>query len=72
MRVRAQAGMVEQRRHVASGHRRVRLLEQLEARRRTDWLRETSIEEDAQASELFLAAAVRKAGADGEPETGGE
>jgi hypothetical protein len=64
-RVRAQTRMTEQRRQVASGHRRVRLLEQLEARRRSDWILETAVEEDAQASDLFLAAMVRNAAAEG-------
>jgi hypothetical protein len=41
------------------------LLEQLEARRRSDWILEAAVEEDAQASDLFLAAMVRNAGAKG-------
>lgn len=59
-RVSTQAKLVEQRRSVEAGHRRLRLLEQLEERRHSDWRRETSIEEDSQASELFQAAAFRK------------
>jgi hypothetical protein len=70
-RIRTQAGMVEQRRKVTASHRRVRLLEELEARRKTDWLREASVEEDAKASELFLAATIRKSAMDSGSQTGG-
>ncbi len=70
-RAHVHAKLVEQRRSVAASHRRVRLLEELESRRKSDWQREVSVEEDSQASELFLAASVREAALEEDAAVGG-
>jgi len=60
-RMRKEASLVEQRRRVSLHHRRVRTLEELEQRRKTEWVRGVSLEEDALASDLFLASIAREA-----------
>ena len=59
-RMRQEAALVEQRRKVGIQHRRVRVLEELELRRKAEWVRSVSVEEDALASELFLAGIARE------------
>jgi hypothetical protein len=54
-RARLQSRMVEQRQRVLACHRRVRLIEELQQRRRGEWARESQKEEEAVASELYLA-----------------
>jgi hypothetical protein len=57
---RKEASLAEQRRRVGVHHRRVRVLEELEQRRKTEWVRGASVEEDSLASDVFLAAVSRK------------
>ena len=57
---RKEASLVEQRRRVGVHHRRVRVLEELEQRRKADWVRGVSVEEDSLASDVFLASMSRK------------
>lgn len=59
-RARKETSLVEQRRRVGAHHRRVRVLEELEQRRKTEWRREVSVEEDSLASEIFLSSLVRE------------
>ncbi|MEO8099761.1 MAG: hypothetical protein ABI811_18835 [Acidobacteriota bacterium] len=54
------AKIERQRQQVVAGHRSVRLLENLEVRRRSEWTLELSKEEDALASDLFLAKLARE------------
>jgi hypothetical protein len=60
-RSRKEASLVEQRRRVGVHQRRVRVLEELEQRRKAAWVHGVSMEEDALASELFLASVSREA-----------
>ena len=55
-RMRKETSLMEQRRRVEVQHRRVRVLEQLEQRRKTEWVRSVNLEEDAFASDQFLAS----------------
>lgn len=55
VRARQQSRMIEQRQRVLACHRRVRLIEELEQRRRSEWSHEAQKEEEALASELYLA-----------------
>jgi hypothetical protein len=52
--------LVEQRRRVGVHHRRVRVLEELEQRRKAEWAHGESVEEDSLASEVFLASMSRE------------
>jgi len=61
-RTRKEAGLIEQRRRVSVNHRRVRVLEELEQRRKAEWVRGVSVEEDSLASDMFLASMSRAAG----------
>jgi hypothetical protein len=56
VRQRLESRAVEQRRRVLSCHRRVRLFEELEHRRREEWLREASKEEESLAAEMYLSS----------------
>ncbi len=67
-RLRKEARLIEQRQRVVSSRRRVRLFESLEQRRRDEWLKARSLEENALASELYLAAMVRQAAEDDIPQ----
>ncbi|MEP7353125.1 MAG: hypothetical protein ABI824_07820 [Acidobacteriota bacterium] len=49
-----------QRKTVLECHRRVRLMENLETRRREEWLLELNKDQDALASDLFLAGLIRQ------------
>jgi hypothetical protein len=60
-RSRKEASLVEQRRRVSVHHRRVRILEELEQRRKAEWAHGVSVEEDSLASDLFLASVSREA-----------
>jgi hypothetical protein len=60
-RSRKQASLVEQRRRVSVHHRRVQVLEELEQRRKAEWVRGASLEEDSLATDMFLGAMSRKA-----------
>jgi hypothetical protein len=60
-RVRKGSAMAEQRRRVAAHHRRVRVIEELKQRRKTEWRHSLSVEEDSLASDLFLASMAREA-----------
>jgi hypothetical protein len=60
-RSRKEASLVEQRRRVSVHHRRVRVLEELEQRRKAEWVRGVSLEEDSLAADVFLASMSRKA-----------
>jgi hypothetical protein len=60
-RNRKETSLVEQRRRVGLHHRRVRVLEELEQRRKAEWVHAASVEEDSLASELFLSSVVREA-----------
>jgi hypothetical protein len=60
-RVRKENVLSEQRRRVAAHHRRVRVIEELEQRRKTEWRHSVSVEEDSLASDLFLASMARAA-----------
>jgi hypothetical protein len=60
-RMRKEASLVEQRRKVGLHHRRVRVLEQLEERRKAEWVHSVGVEEDNFASDLFLASIAREA-----------
>jgi hypothetical protein len=60
-RGRKEASLVEQRRRVGVHHRRVRVLEELEQRRKAEWVHTVSVEEDSLASELFLSSIAREA-----------
>jgi len=60
-RMRQEAALVEQRRRVGLQHRRVRVLEELEQRRKAEWAHGVSVEEDSLASDLFLASIAREA-----------
>ena len=60
-RMRQEAALVEQRRRVGLQHRRVRVLEELEQRRKAEWAHGVSAEEDSLASDLFLASIAREA-----------
>jgi hypothetical protein len=60
-RMRQEAALVEQRRRVSLQHRRVRVLEELEQRRKAEWAHGVSVEEDSLASDLFLASIAREA-----------
>jgi hypothetical protein len=60
-RMRQETRLVEQRRKVGLQHRRVKVLEQLEERRKTEWAHGVSVEEDSLASDLYLAAVAREA-----------
>jgi hypothetical protein len=59
-RSRKEASLVEQRRRVGVHHRRVRVLEELEQRRKAEWAHGESVEEDSLASEVFLASMSRE------------
>jgi hypothetical protein len=59
-RMRKEASLVEQRRRVSLHHRRVRVLEELEQRRKAEWAHGVSLEEDSLASDLFLASIARE------------
>jgi hypothetical protein len=63
---RKESALAEQRRSVTMHHRRVRLLEELEERRKTQWSQQASAEQDALASELFLASIARKTARQGQ------
>jgi hypothetical protein len=56
VRARLESRMVEQRRRVLSCHRRVRLFDELEHRRRDEWVRQVSKQEEALAAELYLSS----------------
>jgi hypothetical protein len=60
-RTRKQASLVEQRRRVSVHHRRVQVLEELEQRRKAEWVRGVNLEEDSLAADVFLASMSRKA-----------
>jgi hypothetical protein len=60
-RMRQEGALVEQRRRVGLQHRRVRVLEELEQRRKAEWAHGVSVEEDSLASDLFLASIAREA-----------
>jgi flagellar export protein FliJ len=60
-RMRKEASLAEQRKKVVLHHRRVRVLEQLEQRRKAEWTRSLGVEEDNFASDLFLASIAREA-----------
>jgi hypothetical protein len=60
-RMRKEASLVEQRRRVGLQHRRVRVLEELEQRRKAEWAHGVSVEEDSLTSDLFLASIAREA-----------
>jgi hypothetical protein len=60
-RMRKEASLVEQRRRVGVHHRRVRVLQELEQRRKTEWAHEVSLEEESLASDMFLASMAREA-----------
>jgi len=66
-RTRKEASLVEQRRRVSLHHRRVRVLEELEQRRKSEWERGVSVEEDSLASDMFLASMSRAAARSREP-----
>jgi hypothetical protein len=71
VRIRKEARLIEQRQRVASSYRRVRSIERLEHRRREEWIRACSIEENSVASELFLSAMLRQASErSGDPSSG--
>jgi hypothetical protein len=61
-RMRQESNLAEQRRKVGLQHRRVKVLEELEQRRKSEWAHGVSVEEDAVASDLFLASIAREAG----------
>jgi hypothetical protein len=69
-RSRKEASLVEQRRRVSVHHRRVRVLEELEQRRKAEWVRGASVEEDSLASEMFLASVSRASSRNREPRSG--
>jgi hypothetical protein len=69
-RSRKEASLVEQRRRVSVHHRRVRVLEELEQRRKAEWTRGVNVEEDALASDMFLASMSRTAARNREPRSG--
>jgi hypothetical protein len=69
-RTRKEASLMEQRRRVGVLHRRVRVLEELEQRRKAEWARGVSVEEDALASDMFLASMSRSATRSGDPRNG--
>jgi flagellar export protein FliJ len=50
----------EQRQRVVAFDRKIKMIENLERRRRSEWLMELSKEEEALASDLFLAKLVRE------------
>lgn len=60
-RMRKEANLVEQRRRVGLHHRRVRVLQELEQRRKAEWAHGVSVEEDSMAADLFLASIAREA-----------
>lgn len=60
-RMRKEASLVEQRRRVGLHHRRVRVLEELEQRRKAEWVHGVNLEQDSLASDLFLASLAREA-----------
>jgi hypothetical protein len=60
-RMRQEGALIEQRKRVGLQHRRVRVLEELEIRRKAEWAHGISVEEDSLASELFLASIAREA-----------
>ena len=43
-------------------HRRVRVLEELEQKRKAEWVHSVGVEEDSLASDLFLAGIAREVG----------
>lgn len=53
------SALEEQRSSVVAHHRRVRLLEKLEERKRQEWLHGLNLEETALAADLFLASTCR-------------
>jgi len=55
------ARVEQQRQRVVAHHQRIKLIENLEARRKSEWFVELSKEEDALASDLFLAKLARQA-----------
>ena len=69
-RNRKEASLVEQRRRVSVHHRRVRVLEELEERRKAEWVHGVSVEEDSLASEMFLAAMSRASTRNRDPRSG--
>jgi hypothetical protein len=69
-RTRKEASLLEQRRRVDVHHRRVRVLEELEQRRKVEWVRGASVEEDSLASEMFLASMSRASSRNREPRSG--
>jgi hypothetical protein len=69
-RNRKEASLVEQRRRVSVHHRRVRVLEELEERRKAEWVRGVSVEEDSLASEMFLASMSRASARNRDPRSG--
>jgi len=71
-RSRKEASLVEQRRRVNVHHRRVRVLEELEQRRKAEWTHGVSVEEDALASEMFLASVSQKASRNRAPRSGAQ
>jgi hypothetical protein len=60
-RIRREASLAEQRRRVGLHHRRVRVLEELEQRRKAEWERGVSVEEESLAADVFLASVSREA-----------
>ncbi len=69
-RSRKEASLVEQRRRVGVHHRRVRVLEELEQRRKMEWVHGVSVEEDSAASEVFLASTSRESTRNRAPRSG--
>jgi hypothetical protein len=69
-RSRKEASLIEQRGRVSVHHRRVRILEELEQRRKAEWARGVSVEEDSLASDLFLASVSREANRNRTPRSG--
>lgn len=59
-RMRQEANLTEQRRKVGLQHRRVRVLEELEQKRKAEWVHSVGVEEDSLASDLFLAGIARE------------
>lgn len=59
-RARKEASLAEQRRRVVAQNRRVRVLEELEQRRKSDWLHGVRAEEETLAADVFLAAHTRR------------
>lgn len=59
---RQEVRLAAQRQQVAVHHRRVRLLEELEKRQKTEWVHHANAEQDSLASDVFLASMARESG----------